>query len=380
MDQRRDPMRRLWIAVLLAGCIAFQSAAEAQQWIGKVRTTDGENRYLMVDTDGNLSVNPSESSVDLATSDKQDEQTALLTTIEGEVCLDVTLVAVEADTTAIAGSVASIDEKIPDQMSGRIPVLAQPYGSAIAEGMVPGHTPIHVSAARENVQVVATGSDIWQGTATARPYPADSGEQLIAVSTSVEDDPDKGGEVAGTGCHQIKVFYLDPDGDTQTVLVDLDGTTPVTLSVALIRFVQTGHSTVVGTTGACVGKVTIYQSGDPTRVYGQIEAGRNVDASTMRMVPAGHTLYVTGVYATATEKSVAVAISATTDGYPQVLLKDIFLVQGMWFLLDSGIYITLEMPVKVPAFGIVKMVVYVPAAKNGADVSGGWGGWIEVDE
>ena len=148
------------------------------------------------------------------------------------------------------------------------------------------------------------------------------------------------------------------------------------LSVALIRFVQRFHTTVVGTNGAAVGEITIYQNGDANRVYSIVTPGSNISVSTMRMVPLGQTFYITSGYVTATEKSVAIRLLATADA--GVLLPDIFINQGgSWFLKNSTLSKALQFPIALPELSIVKLTVFVPATKAGADVSAGIEGWIE---
>ena len=51
----------------------------------------------------------------------------------------------------------------------KLRTISMPYGYALAEGLIPGHAPIGSIGSREAVAVVATGSDVWNGTATTIP-------------------------------------------------------------------------------------------------------------------------------------------------------------------------------------------------------------------
>lgn len=255
-------------------------------------------------------------------------------------------------------------------VDGKPRVSATPYTFDIAEGNVAGHAPLTAFGARENVAVIANGSDVWRGTATTQPYPAAAGEQLAIASTSAADAS------AGTGVRSVDIHYLDASGNPQEETVVLNGVTPVLLAASAVRFVQYLHTLSCGTDGVAVGDITLYQNGDPTRVYKRISVGGNETVDAMRMVPAGQTFYLTEVYATATEKSVNIRLRATTD-WEGVLRPDIFMAKTAWQLNNSTIAQQFVVPMKFPALTIVKMTAYVPAGKAGADISGGYSGWLE---
>jgi len=255
----------------------------------------------------------------------------------------------------------------------KLRTISMPYDYAIMEGLIAGHSQFGSFGARENVLEVAQGSDLWNGAATTQPYPVDAGEQLIIVSTSAEDDPDKGGATPGTGIHTLHLHYLDAAGAPQTEDIELDGTTPVTLTETNVRFVQLMHTLTAGTTGAAVGTITLYKSGAAATVYGHIAIGTNKTLSPMMMVPAGKTLYITQGFASAADKSVDIRLRATAVAGE--LIPNVFIAQGVGSLRDTAIVRSPR--IKIPSLAIVKMTCYVPATKAGADVSGGWSGWIE---
>ena len=257
----------------------------------------------------------------------------------------------------------------------KLRTISMPYGFAVTEGMLSGHAATGSFGVREAVAVVAQGSDMWNGAATTQPYPVAAGEQLEIISTSVEDDPDKGGAVPGTGIHTVHVHYLDASGDPQVETVNLNGTGAVALTETNVRFVQLVHTTVAGTAGAAVGTVTLYKQGAAATVYGHIAIGSNRTLSAMQMVPAGKTLYITDGFASGADKSVDIRLRATAVAGE--LIEDIFIAQGVGSIRDTAMVRHMTFPIKIPSLAIVKMTCYVPATKAGADVSGGWAGWIE---
>jgi len=254
-------------------------------------------------------------------------------------------------------------------------VVTMPYGQAVAEELLAGHDKIGSFGFRENVQVVAQGSDMWNGTATTQPYPVDAGEQLEIISTSVEDDPDKGGATPGTGIHTVHVHYLDAAGAAQEEVVNLNGTAGVALSETNVRFVQLVHTTVAGTVAGAVGTITIYKQGAAATVYGHIDIGSNRTMSAIQMVPAGKTCYMLFGEGSSTDKSVNVRLRATAVAGE--LIEDVFIAQGSSFFKDSTTTKNLPIPIKFPALTKIKMTIFVPAGKAGADASGGWIGVIE---
>ena len=240
----------------------------------------------------------------------------------------------------------------------------------IAMGLVPSHSIFGGSGRREAIAVVATGSDIWDGTDTTIPVPVDAGEQLEIVSTAAADD----GNPVGTGLATIHIHYLDAAGDAQTETVTLEGLTPVALNESNVRFVQTMHALTAGTGHAAAGTITLYKQGSAATIYSQINIGRTGATSTLRMVPRAKKAYLVGGVVTATDKSVEISMRMTaTSGE---LVPGIFLPYTTRFLHDSTVAATI-LPIIVPALAMIKLTCYVPAGKAGADVSGQWYGWLE---
>jgi hypothetical protein len=119
---------------------------------------------------------------------------------------------------------------------------------------------------------------------------------VMKISSSSADDA-----AAGTGARTISIAGLDADYNEINETVILDGQTAVNTVNSYLRitrmFVITAGSggTAAGTIYAGVGTVT---SGVPATVYGMIALNANQTQMAFWTVPAGYTLYLTGLFYT----------------------------------------------------------------------------------
>lgn len=259
------------------------------------------------------------------------------------------------------------------QIDGKPRVSAMDYLYDIAEGNVSGHSAFSAFGERTAIAVVATGADIWTGTATTIPVPADAGERMSIVSTSANDD------VGNTGVTQVEIHYLDANGDEQSEIINMDGLNPVHTVATNIRFVQYIHTYALGTAyGAAIGNITLYKFGAAATVYARIPIGANASLSSARMIPRAHTFYMLGGYATATgNKPIALRLRMTCS--PEgILTPGIWQPYGTMFQDSSGLNLPFPVPIKVPALTKIKVSAF--ATQAGGDASVGYFGWIEEDE
>lgn len=254
------------------------------------------------------------------------------------------------------------------EVNGKLRVSSTPEIADVAKGHFLGRAIQSAFGQRWDVQVVTAGSDVWDGVATRIPYPADAGEQLKIMSSSDEDS------TGNTGATRVHVHFLDAAGAEQAEYVTMTGTAPVVLTETNVRYVQEIHVDTVGSAGVNIGNITVYQQTDTTIIYEFMKAGVSRSMSCKYMVPAGKTFYITNRLATSTEKSVAIQlmtnqIDDVADGLflpycAPVQLKDAAISMG-------GAPITVNELVKI------RYTVFVPAGKNGADVSAGFQGWTQ---
>ncbi len=289
----------------------------------------------------------------------------------------ITVISIGVDATP--GFVADLDVQFLDEngtpygikhVDNKPRVSAMPYLFDIAEGLVADHELFGAFGERQAVAVVATGADVWGGTANAIPRPADAGEQLEIVSTSANDD----GAPVGTGIRTVGVHYLDADGAEQDETVTLNGTTPVALTETNVRFVNDLHAATVGSTGAAVGAITLYKQGAAATVYSQITAGSTMQLSTQKMVPAGKTMYLTQWTATSTSGK-AIALRLRITQRHNVLFPGVFLVFDGATLQDAPYVQCFTSPIQIPPLAVIKVSAY--AIQAAGNVSAGWRGWKE---
>jgi len=245
------------------------------------------------------------------------------------------------------------------------------YRTAIGLLKVSGHVPFRAAGRREGLSTATAGDDLWNGTATSLVY-ADqvNGEQMTLVSTSANDT------AAGSGAQQVDVHYLDKNGVETYERVTMNGVTPVNTTATDIRFPQYIHVQRVGTLGAvAAGAISLYRTGDAARVYLLIPAGTNVSLNAQRMVPAGKTLYINFIMASATsQKPISLRLRATCD-YEGVLTENVFIFNEIFELDGSAVFMNLEVPRTFPAFCIIKATAYSTTAGGSAAMS--YGGWLE---
>lgn len=221
---------------------------------------------------------------------------------------------------------------------------------------------------RLNISSVTNGEDIWEGTASTIPTPADAGEWMTLVSTSIEDDS------AGIGIRTVLIDYLDDNGIPRSETVTMDGTTEVNTLATNIRFVQEICALSTGSNGAAVGTISIYKKGFPATVYNIMSPGGNCSLNTARMVPANHILIIRNFSVSggnaSSGKTVDLRLRSTSkDG----TLTQIFHLIDNALVFNSGIFREFSSSQNIPALAIVKVTGYTPLA--GQDVQSSWDGY-----
>lgn len=222
---------------------------------------------------------------------------------------------------------------------------------------------------RLNISTAPTGDDIWLGTAAVLPIPADAGEQMTVVSTSIQDG------VGGTGVRTLGIRYIDADGTVKNETVTMNGTTPVNTVATNIRFVQELHTITAGSNNLSIGTITIYKTGSALTVYNTIQPETNQSLNTARMVPAGKVCLLWKFNASAGGgKAADIRIRATS--HKGVLYPRLFHFKDNVMLLDNGTDRDYRTPRVFPAFTIIKVTAYSVAAVGGANVQASWEGLL----
>lgn len=249
--------------------------------------------------------------------------------------------------------------------------LVVDYKTAIGLGEMSGHTPFRAMGRRASLATTVGGDDIWEGSAAVVPYmDQTNGEQLTLVSTSANDTS------AGSGVQQVDVHGIRKGGTEYVETVTTNGTTPVNTTITDWIFVQYIHTQRVSALGAvAAGDISIYRTGDATRVYNIIKAGNNVSMSSLRMVPSGKTLYIDFIKADAVDnKPVSVRLRATCD-FESILTPNIFIFNEIFELQNSSEVVNLSKPRMFPAGAIIRASAVATTAGGAASVS--YSGWME---
>lgn len=245
------------------------------------------------------------------------------------------------------------------------------YTDAIGQGKVAGHTKFRGFGERMACSTAVTGDDIWAGTATTLPIPDQTiGEQMTLVSTSIQDDS------TGTGVRSIDIHGLDATGNPVSEVIALDGTTPVNTVRTNWRFIQAIHGESWGIDLVAAGLVTIYRTGDATRIYNQIAAGTNASLNIARMVPAGKTAYIKNVSCSgASNKSIAIRLRITSTFEDVLIPEYAFQFKDCMFMQNSGNVKDYPCPITAPALSVIKLTAW--SLQAGGDVAASFGGWYE---
>lgn len=176
------------------------------------------------------------------------------------------------------------------QIDGKPRVSSMSYLYDIDEGNVSGHSSFDKYAINDDVDSSAE-EDVWS-VGGSYAWPA-AEVQLAAVSSSVEDDPDKGAGVPGTGIWSIRVYYLDDAFVEKTTDVTLNGTTEVNLSVADVYRINRIRPLTMGTGLKADGNIDVKLPAPGTAIYTRMSTGFTKGRQLVYTVPTGKALFVT---------------------------------------------------------------------------------------
>lgn len=241
------------------------------------------------------------------------------------------------------------------------------YLRDIARGGVDGARPFGGFGKR--VTVGAGSGVLWPDGAYALPPAA--GVQLSISSTSAAD------AIGGTGIRQLALLYLDASLEERTLIVNLNGTTPVLTPVSDIRFVQCMFMLSAGSGGVAAG---IISGSVGAQIYTQIAAGERRDESSVRMVPRGKRMVVTTVYAGSASGSAAataiIDMAATNFEGVDFTASSVFIPLASATFQDDSNGITIPCPLAFSegqAFGLTFSV------DKAATIVGSWFGFLEKE-
>lgn len=132
-----------------------------------------------------------------------------------------------------------------------------------------------------NLDVNGDEETIWSQGGNY-PWPTSSFTAYI-----VSDDANDAN--GGTGANIVRVEGLDVNYNVQSVLVNLNGTTPVAITGTWIR-INRAFVTLAGSAGTSAGTINV-QNNDGSVVYANLGTG-NQTQMAVYTVPANHTFYL----------------------------------------------------------------------------------------
>lgn len=243
------------------------------------------------------------------------------------------------------------------------------YLTAVGLGLKIGHSEFGGFGERSSLSSASTGDDLWNGVSATLPIPSEAGEQLTVVSTSASDT------AAGSNVRTVDIHGLDANGVECSETVIMTGTTPVNTTRTNWRFVQSMHTQSIGTAyAASAGLITCYKTGSATTIYNQISVGGNTSLNSARMVPLGKTFLMSTIHVSAcSNKPISIRLRANST--VENVWCNFFQYKDTFFLIDSAMSKTYEIPLKFPALCIIKATAF--SATAGGDASVSYGGWYE---
>ena len=200
--------------------------------------------------------------------------------------------------------------------------------------------------------------------------PAAAGISIDVVSTSADDT------AAGIGAQAIEIHYLDVSLNPQSIVVSLNGVTPVTNVVTGVRFIQSIHIHTMGTPYAgASGIIKAYQG---AQIYAQISTGGLLDTRSARMVPAGKRAVIVGLVGSSVSGTAAasaeISIRATEIEGNNYADQGLFYPYGSVGLQDTSESFQLPIPEIFQEGTVIAMFGDVDKA---AVLSGNYYGWLE---
>lgn len=230
---------------------------------------------------------------------------------------------------------------------------------------VRGDMPCKRTATVQNVRV-----DLWDGP-TGSYIPPATPIQMQVVSTSASDG------VGGTGALTVHIHYLDTNYNTRSMLMTMNGTTPVLTVPTNILRVNNFHVNSVGSSGAAVGTISLQAVGGAV-TYGVISATHNRARMPMFTVPAGMVGYIKSWQVSSASAAAAIVeadLRATC--HEGLLLPGVFIMQDQavgQYIIENVQY---DPPIVIPAMADVKVTAISAGATDNSTVASNVVGWYE---
>jgi hypothetical protein len=267
------------------------------------------------------------------------------------------------DPTSGAGKVLLVDEN-----GNPVTIVSQADQKVLRVSYLPPAANVFFGFGEHEYSGTKTNADLWGGPTDIQPEPDTGGYALYIKSDSTDDD------TTGDGAQTIHVHYLDTAGAEQTVSADCNGTAEVDTGIADCMFVNQHHVIDHNGTGLVATGNIDCLAGSGGAVVSRITAAGNQSMSTMKQVPAGKTLVVTGwhVYGTAATTKIA-NLRLRSSAHDGVLNAGVYHFHDAARVKDSSSgHIPLQFT--CPSLATVKISAWTTGT---IDCTGRWSGYLE---
>lgn len=162
----------------------------------------------------------------------------------------------------------------------------------VSRGRIPGVTYFHGSSIVGSINNIETVVRVEDTADSAFVLPDDAGENMEVVSNSINDS------TSGSGCRTISIGYLDTDFLEQTVVVGLNGATPVPVTPInplkpIARVNRMAGMTFGPGVNISAGNIDVRKVGTTTEnIYRRIGAGDSRAKSSVFTVPANKNFFL----------------------------------------------------------------------------------------
>lgn len=210
--------------------------------------------------------------------------------------------------------------------------------------------------------------DIWEGDADIIPEPSPNGEQVQIVSSSNDDAE------GGTGSNLVRLEYVNVAGELVSEDIVPTGTTPA-LSIATdVAHIIDMYNSAVGSGGLSYGDIELTKLGDTSTVYNVIKSGGNKSLCSLRHIPSGDGLYITGMLVSGDTKGTEVMLRSNSSDSGEVFGDTSWLFQVPITLSDAPAPVMFDPAIFIPQGAKVK--VSAKGAASGSTVSVFINGWL----
>ena len=255
----------------------------------------------------------------------------------------------------------------PETLARRASVTRFGNHDALVVSSAPHAEDFFIGLGEKDISGAANNIDIWGGPTSVQPEPDTDGYSLFIVSSSPNDT------LLGTGAQIIDVHYLDTLGAQQDIVVNMNGQTEIDTGVTDCMFVQDIYVISVGDNLVSVGNIDAL-SGSGGTVVQRVEATGNRSMSTMKQVPAGKVLILTGWFAVGVASTVKIGnIRLRSTTHEGISVPGVYQFLSNCRVKDfAGPFIPITYD--IPAFATVKISAWTDGTIG---ISAQWNGYLE---